>query len=108
MALYLSIPCRYEKDLLTVKALKLSGAGDTKELALAAAIKSTALYTSLYKGKFEVTTDKHNNEHTALIVLFSDILLKELNKIEPYPEDKPRYKGLLTPPSQEETLKYGF
>lgn len=103
MALYIQIPCTYKNNLLHIKALKLSGAGDTIELALAAAIKNTALYTSLNKAKFE-----YNKNNLALVAFFSDILMKEITRIEPYPEDKAKAKGFVTTPTAEELVQYGY
>ena len=103
----IAIPCRYTNKLLTIKALKIAGVGDTEQLALHAAISHTALYDSLELSTIEHGTDKHNNPHMFIVAPFSEVLVKEISRIEPFPEDKLKYKGLLTSPSAEELIKYG-
>lgn len=105
--LYISIPCRFVNKMLTIKALKLAGVGETEQLALHAAISHTALYDSLELSTIEHGTDKHNNPHMFIVAPFSETLMKEINRIEPTPENKISYKGLLAQPSAEEVLKYG-
>lgn len=102
-----SIPCKYANKMLTVKALKLAGVGDTEELALHSAIQHTALYDSLELSTIETYTDKNNRTHMAIIAPYNETLLKQLIRTEPCTEDKLKYKGLIAQASNEEVLKYG-
>ena len=108
--LCISIPVKFQNKLLSIKALKLSGKGETQEVALLSAIKSTSMYSYLCDGEFETTLDKMNNDNVALIIPFNDMVLREIFKIEPLPEDKKVKKsfGLIVDPSSEETLKLGY
>lgn len=94
--------------MLTVKALKIAGVGETEQLALHAAISHTAMYNSLELSTIEHGTDKHNNPHMFIVAPFSEALMKELTRVEPFPEDKLKYKSLLTPPNAEEVIKYAL
>lgn len=109
--MYISIPCTYENKVLTVKALGFEAKGDSPDQALLECIKSTPLYIPLMLAKFKSFTDHNHRSFQQFEVPFDNAILKKINEVEPYPEEKTikkKSKSVLSETSAEDVIKYGY
>ena len=102
------IPVTYVNDVLTIKALRLSGTGWPKEEAFKNIIKETPEhYAILCEGEI-----KEEGKYMGLYLPHSDKLLKLIYEVEFLPKDKEKAKkresSNLKSASAEEVVKYGY
>lgn len=106
---YISIPCTFEDNVLTVKALNFKATGETPDQAILECIKSTPLYAPLVLCEFKSFTDFRGREFMHLEVPYEASIIKKMTDIEPYPNEKNRkHRSLVTDVSAEDMLKYAY
>ena len=106
--MYMSIPCTYVHEILTISSLDIQGKGWPQEEAYFMALKSAPdLYAELCLG-----TIKEEKGRLTVVIPYSKKVYERILELEPLPEEKTivkvkRENNILTPTSTE-TLKYGY
>jgi hypothetical protein len=111
LTLYISIPCTFKDEVLTIKGLKLKANGDTPEKAYLECIKNTPYFTGMKMGKIISFEDFKGRDFMHIEVPFSNTVYEAIVDLEPFPDNslkKKPMKSFLVEATAEETLKLGY